>query len=574
MLALGAGAGCRNGAEVGDGSGGDGAAEPPFVERAAEVGLDFTHFNGATGEFYFAESVGPGGALFDYDNDGDLDVYLVQGGMLDETPASAAIFPPAGGRTPRDRLFRNLFTESGELAFEDVTESAGIPSGGYGMGVATGDYDADGWIDVYVTNFDDNVMLRNRGDGTFEDVTGRARTGEGRWSTSAVFVDVDADGWLDLFVANYVDFTLANHRPCFDETSALDYCGPVTYEPYPDRLFRNLGDGTFEDITARSQVARAYGAGLGVISADLDEDGLVDLYVANDGNPNQFWVNRGDGTFEDRALVAGCAFNVDGRAEASMGIDAADFDEDGDDDLFMTHLTDETNTLYVNDGNGVFQDLTYESGLGAASRPYTGFGTAWIDYDNDGWLDLVIANGAVKRIPELARAGDPFPLGQRNQLFRNLGNGRFADVTDGAGAAFDPVEVGRGAAFGDIDNDGDTDVLLLNNSGPVRLLVNQIGTRNHWLGLRLTDAGGSRDAIGTQIEVELPNGRMLEREVRVAASYCSSNDPRVRIGLGEGDSVRQVRVRWPDGTVEVRTDLLVNRYNHIRQGVDVAPGSR
>ena len=561
-LALMAPAGCHSDAPA--------RPEPPFVERAAASGLRFVHFNGMTGEFYFAESVGPGGALFDFDNDGDLDVYLVQGGMLDDKPATAAIFPSVDGVAPRDRLFRNLWVDSGTLAFEDVTERAGIPAGGYGMGVAAGDYDADGWIDLYVTNFDANVMLRNRGDGTFADVTRVTGTQEPRWSTSAAFVDYDGDDNLDLFVANYVDFTLANHRPCYDETSALDYCGPVTYQPYPDRLFRNRGNGTFEDVTASSQIARAYGAGLGVVASDLDEDGRVDIYVANDGHPNQFWVNRGDGTFEDRALVAGCAFNVDGRAEASMGVDAADFDGDGDEDLFMTHLTDETNTLYVNDGHGIFQDLTYESGLGASSRPYTGFGTAWIDYDNDGWLDLLIANGAVKRIPELARAGDPFPLGQRNQLFRNLEDGRFVERTQTAGAAFEPVEVGRGAAFGDVDNDGDTDVMIMNNSGPVRLLINKVGNANHWLGLRLTDSTGRLDAIGAHVQVVREDGRTLERSVRVAASYCSSNDPRLRVGLGSAGGAAEVRVLWPDGLVEQWFALATDRYHELRQGTGEA----
>ncbi|MHC4427553.1 MAG: CRTAC1 family protein [Planctomycetota bacterium] len=548
-------------------AGASSSAEAPFVERALESGIDFVHFNGMSGEHYFAEPVGSGGALFDYDNDGDLDVYLVQGSMLGpDKQIGDATFPPPARLPLGDRLFRNQLRETGALRFVDVTEQAGILSTGYGMGVAAGDFDGDGWVDLYITNFGPNLLLRNNGDGTFEDVTARSGAVEDRWSTSAAFVDVDGDGLLDLFVCNYVDFSFANHKPCYAASSARDYCGATVFQPLPDRLFRNLGGGVFEDVTASSQIARHYGAGLGVVAADLTGDGLVDIYVANDDHPNQFWVNLGDGTFRDDSLLSGCALNEDGRTEASMGVDAADFDGDGDEDLFMTHLRDETNTLYRNDGTGVFEDFTFEVGLGVASRAYTSFGTAWVDYDNDGWLDLVIANGAVTTIEALARRGDPYPLHHTNQIFRNRGGDRFEEVTDRAGEAFRVSEVSRGAAFGDLDNDGDTDVLIVNNSGPARLLVNEVGNRNSWIGLRMMDRDGRSDLLNTRVEVVREDGTSLRRRVRVAASYCSSNDPRVLLGLGRDPSIRSVRARWPDGELEEWTDLAVGRYTSLRQG--------
>ena len=544
-----------------------GCDEPaePFVERALELGIDFVNFNGMYGEYHYAEIMGSGAALFDYDNDGDLDVYLVQGAMLDAgTPLSESVYPPVGPLL--DRLYRNELAETGHLGFVDVTESSGIVSAGYGMGVAVADYDGDRFLDLYVTNFGSNTMLRNNGDGSFRDVTVESGTDDSRWSTSAVFLDYDEDGWPDLFVVNYLDFTLANHKPCFSTTSAIDYCGPASYEPVPQSLFRNRGDGTFEDVSLTARIGGNNAAGLGVVATDFNADRRVDLYVASDGRPNILWINRGDGTFDDEALLAGCSVNEDGEAEASMGVDAADFDGDGDEDLFMTHLVDETNTLYVNDGSGWFEDATVKTGLGGASRTFTGFGTAWLDYDNDGMLDLVVANGAVKTIESLRRAGHPFPLGQHNQLFRNRGENGFEDVTGQAGAAFEMLEVSRGVAAGDVDNDGDTDLLLVNNSGPARLLINEVGERNPWIGLRLVDGEGKQDLPGTRVEVVLTDGRTLWRRSRVAGSYCSSGDPRVLVGLGKGGGVRVVRTHWSDGSVEEWSDLPTGRYTTLSKG--------
>jgi hypothetical protein len=545
-----------------------------FREVANETGLDFMHFNGMSGELYFAEAVGSGVALFDYDNDGDLDVYLVQGEMLGPKSIDEATFPPPGTLT--DRLFRNDLSVTGDgkpkLYFTDVTEAAGLAIHGYGQGVTAGDFNNDGWIDLYVTRFGSNALLKNLGDGRFIEVTEAAGVDDPRWTASATFVDIDRDGWLDLYACNYVDYAIARHKKCAGPAGGEDYCGPQSYASEPDRIFRNLGDGTFENVTAAAGIAREFGGCLGVIGADFNGDGWTDLYAANDGSENQLWINQRDGRFENEALMGGVAVNWEGTAEASMGVGTADFDNDGDQDIFITHLEGETNTLYLNDGSALFTDATPVSGLAEASRSVTGFGMAWFDYDNDGWLDLFVANGAVHQVEALSRAGDPHPLGQRNQLFRNLGDGRFEEVDDPAVAA--ELEVGRGTAVGDLDNDGDLDVVVTNNAGPVRVLINEVGNRNHWLGLRLESAAGGRDAVGARVEVLRPGQPPLWRWVRVDASYLSANDPRVSVGLGAASDIEEVRVHWPGGQVEVWSELAVDRYTTLTEGGGQALASR
>jgi hypothetical protein len=492
--------------------------------------------------------------------------------MLPENkPVEDALVAPRHPLPLTDRLYRNDLAEPGTtskpfLRFTDVTEEAGVQAFGYGMGAAAGDYDNDGWVDLYVTNYGPNQMLRNNGDGTFTDVTEQTGTGDDAWSVPVTFFDYDRDGWLDLFVGNYIEAYLENRPICRDFTGAQDYCGPGSFDPLPDRLFRNRGDGTFEDVTPLAGLVSGFGGALGVVAADFNGDGWLDLYIANDGLPNNLWINGGDGTFPDDALLAGCSVNAQGKAEASMGVDAADFDRDGDLDLFMTHLTGETNTLYRNDGQGNFTDVTVSTGLGPPSRGQTSFGTSAFDYDNDGWLDLLIVSGAVKKIEALARQGDPFPVHQPNQLFHNLGTGRFEEVSDRAGAAFELSEVSRGALFGDIDNDGDLDVLIVNNNGPARLLVNQVGNRQHWLGLRLLAAGGIRDSLGAQLIVESPGHPPFLRRARTDGSFCSANDPRVLIGLADDPAIQRVAVRWPDGSAEEWTDLRPGRYWDLEQG--------
>jgi hypothetical protein len=562
-----------------------------FVERARESGLDFVHFNGMTGEYYYPEIMAPGVGLLDYDNDGDLDVYVVQGQLLGPGKTlKDALFQPQGPL--RDRLFRNDLTVAADgtrtLRFTDVTEASGIDVRSYGMGIAAGDVDNDGWVDLYRTGLDRGTLLRNNRDGTFSDITARARVdNRGGWGVSAAFVDYDRDGWLDLYVGNYLVYTVAGDIDCLSVTGRADYCPPNSYRAQPDKLFRNRGDGTFDDVTTRALTGGAHGPALGVSTADFDGDGWIDIYVGNDGDANQLWINQKNGTFRDMAFVSGAAVNAAGNAEASMGIDAGDFDNDGDEDLFITNWQAQMNILYVNSGRGVFEDRKAASGLGAPSLAKTGFGAAWFDFDNDSWLDLLALNGSVATIEAQARTNDPFPLRMPSQLYRNTTDGRFEDVSSRAGRAFTAAEVSRGAAFGDIDNDGDPDVVVGNAAGPLWLLINDVGNRNHWLGLRLAGAASRapayessadsvgraglakqprRDMLGARVEIVRQNGLSLWRRARSDGSYASANDPRVLVGLGTAATPVTVRVHWPDGSREQWADVAVDRWVTLEQG--------
>lgn len=550
-----------------------GPPEPDwFTERAAETGLRFTHFNGMSGEQYYPEIMAPGVGVFDYDNDGDLDVYLVQGQMLGKKPLSQAVMPP--DFVLRDRLFRNDLTVGADgarlLRFTDVTEQSGIDVRTYGMGVAAGDYDNDGFVDLYRTGLNGSVMLHNNGNGTFSDVTARTGTGNpGGWGVPAVFFDFDRDGFLDLFVGNYLLYSIEADIDCLSVTGVHDYCPPNSYRPQLDRLYRNRGNGTFADVT-RTALVGADGPALGASAADFDGDGWVDLYVGNDGTANQLWINQKNGTFKDMALLSGAAVNGSGNAEASMGIDAGDFDNDGDEDLFITNWLAQMNILYVNTGAGVFEDRKAASGLGPPSLAKTGFGTAWFDYDNDSWLDLLTLNGSVSIIEAQARAKDPFPLKMSNQLYRNLGNGRFEDVSARAGEAFTLQDVSRGAGFGDLDNDGDIDVVVGTAAGPARLLVNNVGSRSHWVGLRVVS--GRRDALGARVGLVRADGTTLWRRARADGSYASANDPRVLVGLGpSGVAPARVRVQWPDGRTEEFPSAPLDRWTTLTEGQGQRP---
>jgi hypothetical protein len=545
-----------------DSSGGDW-----FTERARESGIDFVHFNGMSGKFYQPEIMAPGVALFDYDNDGDLDVYLVQGRMLG---SGQPLMPPPDGPL-EDRLYRNDLEVRPDgtrvMHFTDVTKESGIHTRGYGMGVAAGDIDNDGWVDLYVTGFGRNQLFHNNGNGTFTDISASSGTGDpSSWGVSAAFLDYDRDGLLDLFVGNYLNYTLQTHTPCLGPTGAPDYCRPSVYRAQPNRLYHNLGGGHFADVTIASGIAQQFGPALGVSTADFNGDGWLDIFVTNDEQENQLWINQHDGTFVNSALLAGAALGASGERKANMGVDAGDFDADGDEDLAVTELINQGSSLFVNDGTGNFEDQAARLDIRRPSLPFTGFGTAWFDFDNDGWLDLLTVNGLVNQDPAHTMSKDnPFPLGQRKQLFRNLG-GRFEDVSSRAGAVFDLVEAGRGAAFGDIDNDGDTDVLVANGAGRTRLLINNVGARKHWLGLRLVNSALHRDMVGARVAVIRRSGPTLWRRARADGSYASANDPRVLVGLGDSIEVPRVRVVWPDGKTEEWASVPIDRYTTLAEG--------
>jgi enediyne biosynthesis protein E4 len=546
-----------------------GAAQPWFTDAAAASGLSFVHFNGMSGDFLYPEIMPPGVALLDYDNDGDLDVFVVQGRMLGKTAIERAIAPPRDGSSLRGRLFRNdLQVETDgrrALRFTDVTGPSGIDARGYGMGAAAGDFDNDGCVDLYVTGLVANQLFHNNCNGTFTDVTKASRAGSPGWSVSAAFVDVDRDGWLDLFVGHYLNYTVEANIRCFGLAGGPDYCPPHVYTPQPSVLYHNNRDGTFTNITAAAGMAAEFGPALGVSTADFNGDGWIDIYVANDGQPNQLWINQRDGTFRNTALLAGAALGAAGEAKSSMGVDAGDFDNDGDEDLFITELTGQGVDLYVNNGSGVFEEQSARAGLRQPTLPFTGFGAGWLDVDNDGLLDLFTVNGAVTQNVEATRR-DPFPLQQRKQLFRNAGGGRFEEATDRGGAVLQAAEVSRGAAFGDIDNDGDVDVVVGNASGPLRLLVNNVGQARHWVGVRLVGANTARDMIGARVAVVRADGSTVWRRARSDGSYGSANDPRVLAGLGESTQRPTVRVQWPDGRTEEWRGIAIDRYTTLQEG--------
>ncbi len=530
----------------------DAIATPTFTEVAAASGLVFEHFLGSTGEFYFPEVSSAGLALLDYDNDGDLDVYFLQGDVLN--PAKTiedTVFPPRVPLPPRNRLFRNELVSSdrtGKLRFTDVTEESGTGDTGYAQGVATGDIDNDGDVDLFVTNLGADVLYVNNGDGTFTDRSAESGLADTRWTTSASFLDYDRDGLLDLFVAAYAEYSTATDKNCQGTSGRHDYCGPDAYPAVPDHLYRNLGGGKFEDVSQAVGIFREYGHGLGVGVSDFDGNGWLDIYVANDGDPNQLWMND-RGRFQNAGLLSGASVNNAGQAEAGMGVAVGDFDVDGDDDIFVTHLAGETNTLYENVGGGFFTDRTGRAGLGAPSRFATGFGTAFADFDHNGRLDLFIANGAVSI--EESQGDDPYPYRQPNQLMMQSARG-FVDHSVTAGAALALSEVSRGVAAGDIDNDGDIDLVVTNSSGPARLLRNDFARPSNWLVVRVIDDALGRDAYGASLRIELSDGTTLMSTIRTDTSYCSARDPRAHFGWSDQLSLRAASVSFPGrGVVSV-----------------------
>ena len=543
-----------------------GRTVPPWTDVTAAAGIDFVHFNGMSGLWFEPEIMAPGVALLDYDNDGDLDVYFVQGQMLGTGKTLAqAVYPPKEGELG-DRLFRNdlqvLADGTRVLRFTDVTAASGVNVHSYGMGVTAGDFNNDGWIDLYLTRLGPNVMLKNNGDGTFSDVSRRSGTDDPSWSTSATFVDIDRDGWLDLYVGNYVTYSTDADANCSTAAGLPDYCSPDAYRPASDRLYHNQRDGTFRDVTATGLRAGPHGQTLGVVSADFNSDGWMDLFVANDRREHDLWINQRDGTFLNTAPLGGVARNAHGQVEASRGVDAGDFDNDGDEDLIVTNSSPGGSTVFLNDGSAGFEDIGARSRLRYHTVGRTGFGVGWVDVENDGWLDVLTINGAVSHNGTLT--GSVFPYTEGKQLFRNERDGTFEDATDSFNG-LSQSDVGRGAAFGDVDNDGDVDVLIGNNSGAARLLLNNVGNRSHWIGLRLVGSQG-RDMLGARIAVVRRDGSTLWRRVRTDGSYGSASDPRVVVGLGESTDADRVLVIWPGGSREEWRSPGIDRWTTLKEG--------
>ena len=526
---------------------------PQFVDVARHAGITFQHTNGASADKHLVETMGSGGIFFDYDNDGWIDVFLVDGGSL----ADAAV-----ARRARHRLFHNR----GDGTFDDVTERSGIRHRDYGMGACAGDYDGDGRTDLYVTNFGPNMLYRNTGNGAFADVTRAARVGDPKWGANCAFADLDRDGDLDLWVTNYVAADRARSPFCGDSKSGPRfYCHPLKYDPLPNTLYRNDGKGTFTDVSAASGVETPLGNGMGVVVADFNEDGWPDVFVANDSMPNVLFRNNRNLTFTETALVAGVAVATDGMPRAGMGIDTGDYDADGLLDLVVTNLDFQMHTLHRGLGKGLFGNATTESGIGSPTLPFVGFGVAFLDFDNDTQLDIAIVNGHVLDNAPQYRAGSTYQ--QRKLLFRNTTLRRFSEVGRSMGAAFTTEKVGRGLATGDIDNDGDLDLLITNNGQPVELLRNEGGS-GHALLIRLRGSRGNVESIGARIRVTA-GGRTQLRDVKAGSSYLSQNDLRAHVGLGTATTIERIDVLWPTGESETIKGVAANQIITIQQGKGV-----
>lgn len=532
-----------------------------FTDATSAAGLHFMHWNGASPRKYVLETMGSGAAFFDYNNDGWLDIYLVNGGGVP-------------GHPPPGPLRHALYRNKGDGTFDDGTAKAGVGGNGYyGMGVAAADYDGDGWTDLFVTAFGANVLYHNQGDGTFADVTERAGVKGGGWSTSAAFLDYDRDGQLDLFVARYVDYSFDRNVTCGDPARGIiAYCHPDIYDGTRSLLYRNNGDGTFADLSQATGIAEHLGKALGVVAADFNNDGWIDLYVANDSMRNFLFRNRGNGTFIEVGIPSGVALDEGGRPVASMGTAAGDYDGDGRLDIVVTNLDREYNNLYRNVGD-FFADTSFQTGFGPPSLPLVGWGTGFFDYDNDGDLDVLVVNGHVIDNIEEFRPAQTYA--QPKLLFENQG-GRLPEVAAQHGKVLLRPEVSRGAAFGDYDNDGDIDVLVSNLGGSPTLLRNEGGNANHWLSLTLEGAKSPLEAIGAEVRC-LVAGRVLTRVVTGGGSYLSSGDRRVHIGLGEKLRAERLEIRWPSGMIEVLENLSAGSFYRIREGkgvVEARPPAR
>jgi hypothetical protein len=498
--------------------------------------------------------MGGGVALFDYDNDGRLDVFFTNGARLQDPM-------PKGARPDKadPRFWNRLYHQKPDGTFEDVTERAGLRGEGYSMGAAAGDFDGDGFVDLYVTGLFGATLYRNRGDGTFEDVTQKTKTAAPGWSTSAGWFDYDRDGRLDLFVARYMDWDFERGALYCGSPQVRAYCHPDNFKGASPLLFHQKPDGTFEEVSEKAGVADPGGKSLGVAFADFDNDGWTDVFVANDNARQFLFRNKGDGTFEDVALLAGVGYDENGKAFAGMGVDAADYDNDGFVDVFVTALSNETYPLYRNNGDLTFTYATSAAGLSLVTIPFSGWGARFADFDDDGLRDIFVAQGHV--LDTIEKTTGYLTYKQPPLLMRNTGKG-FVNVSDSAGLTMRLAA--RGAAFGDLDNDGDTDVVLAQTDGPPVVLRNN-GTRNHWLGLALAGSKGNRQGLGARVVVTDSAGGKQVFDVSAAGSYLSSNDPRLIVGLGQRPGVRAVEVRWPDGKTQTISAPAVDHYLTVRE---------
>ena len=520
------------------------AGDIRFTDVTSDAGVAFVHQSSATSNKYLVETMGGGVALFDYDNDGRLDVFFTNGAKIDD-PLPVGKRPDKSDAKYWNRLYRQ--TQGG--TFVDVTEKAGLsgmPQNYYGMGVAVGDYDNDGFEDLYVTNFGGNTLYHNNGDGTFTDVTGRAGVGASGWSASAGFFDADNDGKLDLFVTRYVDWTFETNRYCGEKKPGYRaYCHPDNYAGVANILYHNNGDGTFTDVSTKAGISNPNGKGLGVAFADYDRDGYMDIYVANDSVQSFLYRNNHDGTFSEEGLVAGVGFNEDGKTFAGMGVDFADYDNDGQPDIVVTDLSNERYKLFHQNADGSFRDATNTSGLGGLTLLYSGWSTRFLDYDNDGWKDLFVAQGHV--MDTIEKTSPNLTYQQPPLLLRNE-SGRFSRVEPGD--AFTETWAGRGAAFGDLDNDGDVDVVLSNVGQKAVVLRNDGGNRNNWLAIQTVGTTSNRDGIGCLVKVVSASGLSQSFTVNTAVGYLSASDKRLLVGLGSDATAKLVEIRWPSGIVQ------------------------